>query len=82
MIDKLQVTTGTERHEGLKEQTDGDLLKFNKGAEPCTWKGPVSYNRYTGDWLAPKLSCEAGAQKPGGQRVEKSQQDALCSHES
>lgn len=36
MIDKLKVGTDIQRHKWLKKQTDGDLLKFNKGAEPCT----------------------------------------------
>lgn len=49
MIDKLKVGTGIQRHKWLKKQTDGDLLKFNKGAEPCTWEEPVSCSRYAGD---------------------------------
>lgn len=56
MIDKLDVRVGTQRHEKLQEQTDWDLLKFNKGSEPCIWKGSVSYSSCTEDWLQSRIS--------------------------
>lgn len=81
MIDKLDVRTDIQRHKRLEKQTDGDLLKFNKGAEPCTWKGSVSYDRYTGDWLQSFLAKQ-NLRSWVNKMLNKSQHDCLCSHES